>query len=301
LENSNELDKKIKIAPDFDKIYLEIKRYKNFVKKCEEYFDASFEDILQSAQNILEAYNKLKKAKEELIKANLRLIIAIARKYSPKGMFLNDLIQEGNLGLLKAVEKFDYRKGFKFSTYATWWIRQAITRYLAENTRTIRVPMHIIETIYKISRIISTKYYQGYGREPTLEELSKEIGCSVEKLNYIFRIIKHPVSLETTVGGEEDDTALKEFIKDDNTVKPEEAFCYSDLSKKIRELLKILTPKEEKIIRMRFGIGEKENYTLEEVGKNFGVTKERIRQIENIALRKLKHPNRIKILKNFLF
>ncbi|RLG11888.1 RNA polymerase sigma factor RpoD, partial [Candidatus Pacearchaeota archaeon] len=171
--------------------------------------------------------------------------------------------------------------------------------YLAENTRTIRIPVHIIETIYKISKIVSNKFYQQYGREPTLEELSKETGLSIEKLNYIFKIMKQPVSLETTVGDEEDAT-LRDFIEDQNTLKPDEAAFNTALSEKIRELLKTLSPREEKIIRLRFGIGEKEPCTLEEVGNKFGVTKERIRQIENIALRKLKHPNRIKLLKNFL-
>ncbi len=284
---------------ELKKIVVELNKYKKFLKKCEDYFGVPLEQLWKSGEVISKACFKLKKTKEELVKANLRLIISIARKYSPKGLFLSDLIQEGNIGLLKAVEKFDYRKGFKFSTYATWWIRQAITRYLAENTRTIRIPVHIIETIYKISKIISTKFYQGYGREPTLEELSKEIGLPVEKLNYIFKVMKQPISLETTVG-DEDDSTLRDFIEDQNTVKPEEATFNTALSEKIRELLKTLSPREEKIIRMRFGIGEKDYYTLEEVGKKFGVTKERIRQIESIALRKLKHPNRVKLLKNFL-
>ncbi len=284
---------------ELKKIVAELERYKKFLKKCEDYFGVPPDELWKSGEVISQACFKLKKTKEELVKANLRLIISIARRYSPNGLFLSDLIQEGNIGLLKAVEKFDYRKGFKFSTYATWWIRQAITRYLAENTRTIRIPVHIIETIYKISKIISTKFYQGYGREPTLEELSKEIGLPVEKLNYIFKVMKQPISLETTVGDEEDST-LGDFIEDQNTLKPEEVTFNSALSEKIRELLKTLSPREEKIIRMRFGIGEKDYYTLEEVGKKFGVTKERIRQIETIALRKLKHPNRVKLLKNFL-
>ncbi len=284
---------------DIEKIKKEINEYNNFLRQTNDYFGEPLERIYESGERISKAFQEIKKNKEELVKANLRLIISLARKYSPKGMFLSDLIQEGNIGLLKAIEKFDYRKGFKFSTYATWWIRQSITRYLAENTRTIRVPVHIIETIYKISKIISTKFYQEYGKDPTLDELAKETGHSIEKLNYIFKVMKHPISLETTVGDDEDAT-LRDFIEDQNSVKPDEATFNVALSEKVRELLKTLSPREEKIIRLRFGIGEREACTLEEVGNKFGVTKERIRQIESMALRKLKHPNRIKLLKNFL-
>jgi RNA polymerase primary sigma factor len=282
-----------------EKMKKDINEYNNFMKKTNNYFGEPLEKIYESGEKICQAFREIKKNKEELVKANLRLIISLARKYSPKGMFLSDLIQEGNIGLLKAIEKFDYRKGFKFSTYATWWIRQSITRYLAENTRTIRVPVHIIETIYKISKIISTKFYQEYGRDPTLDELAKETGHSIEKLNYIFKVMKQPISLETTVG-EDEDATLRDFIEDQNTIKPDEATFNTALSEKIRELLKTLSPREEKIIRLRFGIGEREACTLEEVGNKFGVTKERVRQIESMALRKLKHPNRIKLLKNFL-
>jgi len=284
---------------DIEKIKKELRNYKKFLKKLEDFFGEDLESVYKSGEVIADAFSEIKKCKEEMVKSNLRLIIALARKYSPKGMFLADLIQEGNIGLLKAIEKFDYRKGFKFSTYATWWIRQSITRYLAENTRTIRIPLHIIETIYKISKIISTKFYQEYGRDPTLDELAKETGLSIEKLNYVFKVMKQPISLESTIGDEEDST-LRDFIEDQNAVKPDEVTFNTALAEKIRDLLKTLSPREEKIIRMRFGIGEKESYTLEEVGNKFGVTKERIRQIENIALRKLKHPNRIKLLKNFL-
>ncbi len=284
---------------DLEKIKRSLFEYKKFLKRFNEFFGESLEEVYNSGEKIHQAFQEIKKCKEELVKSNLRLIISLARKYSPKGMFLADLIQEGNIGLLKAIEKFDYRKGFKFSTYATWWIRQSITRYLAENTRTIRIPLHIIETIYKISKVISTKFYQEYGRDPTLDELAKETGLSIEKLNYVFKVMKQPISLETTVGDEED-TTLRDFIEDQNAVKPDEAAFNMALSEKIRELLKTLSPREEKIIRLRFGIGEKESCTLEEVGNKFGVTKERIRQIESIALRKLKHPNRIKLLKNFL-
>lgn len=284
---------------DLENLVKEVQEYKKFLKHFDEFFGEPLEKVYKSGEEIHRAFQNIKACKEELIKSNLRLIISIARKYSPKGMFLADLIQEGNIGLLKAIEKFDYRKGFKFSTYATWWIRQAITRYLAENTRTIRIPLHIIETIYKISKSVLNKFYQEYGRDPTIDELSKETGLPVEKLNYIFKVIKQPISLELQVGDEED-TTLGDFIEDQKAVKPDEVTFNTALAEKIRELLKTLSPREEKIIRLRFGIGEKQSYTLEEVGNKFGVTKERIRQIENIALRKLKHPNRIKLLKNFL-
>lgn len=300
LESKNNFlnDTSIK-TEDYIKIKKEVETLRKKIKKSKEYFGKKLKQILKSGELIDKSFKEIKKSKEELIKANLRLIISIAKKYSPKGMFLSDLIQEGNIGLIKAVEKFDYRKGFKFSTYATWWIRQSITRYLAENTRTIRVPIHIIETIYKISKIISTKFYQEYGREPTLDELAKETNLSIERLNYIFKIMKQPISLETTVG-EDEESPLKDFIEDQGSIRPEERTINLALSEKIRELLKILSPREEKIIRLRFGIGEREPCTLEEVGNKFGVTKERIRQIETMALRKLKHPNRIKLLKNFL-
>lgn len=278
---------------------LELERLRKKLTLLKEYFGEDLEEVKSSAEKIKGAFFNIKKAKEELTNSNLRLIIAIARKYAPKGSLLADLIQEGNLGLLKAVEKFDYRKGFKFSTYATWWIRQSITKYLAEHTRTIRVPLHIIEAIHKISKIVFTKFYQEYGREPTLEELSKETGLSIEKLTYIFKVMKQPISLETTIG-EDEDTTLKDFLEDETVLSPEKISFNQDLSRKIKELLRTLSPREEKIIRLRFGLGEKESYTLEEVGKAFGITKERIRQIEGQALRKLKHPNRLRLLKNFL-
>ncbi|MFN3504883.1 MAG: sigma-70 family RNA polymerase sigma factor [Caldimicrobium sp.] len=265
-----------------------------------DFFGCNLSEILTSAEKIEQSFLQIKRAKEELVNANLRLIIYMARKYAPKNTLLSDLIQEGNLGLLKAVEKFDYRKGFKFSTYATWWIRQNIFRNIAENSGTIRVPVHIIEAVKKINKIVYLKFYQEYGREPTIEELSKETGFSIERLNYIFKVMKHPISLETTVGNEEE-TTLKDFLEDQNILRPDEATISINFSEKIREVLKTLTPREEKILRLRFGIGERQYYTLEEVGQHFGVTKERIRQIEAQALRKLKHPSRLKILKNFFY
>ena len=270
-----------------------------FSMKAKDFFGISVEEVLASAELIENRFQEIKKAKEQFAKSNLRLIISIARKYAPRGALLADLIQEGNLGLLKAIEKFDYRRGFKFSTYATWWIRQSITKYLAEHTRAIRIPVHIIETIYKISKIVSTKFYQEYGRDPTIEDLANITGMSIERLTQIFRYVKQPLSLETNIHHDED-TTLLEFIEDENSTRPDEYTFNNELSEKIKILLSTLSSREEKVIRLRFGIGEKEAYTLEEVGQKFGVSKERIRQIESMALRKLKHPKRIKYLKNLL-
>jgi RNA polymerase primary sigma factor len=267
--------------------------------KAKDFFGISSKKVLASAELIENRFQDIKKAKEQFAKSNLRLIISIARKYVPRGSLLADLIQEGNLGLLKAVEKFDYRRGFKFSTYATWWIRQSITKYLAEHTRTIRIPVHIIETIYKISKIVSTKFYQEYGRDPTIEDLANITGMSIERLNQIFKYVKQPLSLEANIHHDED-TTLLEFIEDGNSTRPDEYTFNNELSEKVRILLSTLSSREEKVIRLRFGIGEKEACTLEEVGQKFGVSKERIRQIEIMALRKLKHPKRIKYLKNLL-
>lgn len=267
--------------------------------KAKDFFGISAKKVLASAELIENRFQEIKKAKEQFAKSNLRLIISIARKYAPRGALLADLIQEGNLGLLKAIEKFDYRRGFKFSTYATWWIRQSITKYLAEHTRTIRIPVHIIETIYKISKIVSTKFYQEYGRDPTIEDLANITGMSIERLNQIFKYVKQPLSLEANIHHDED-TTLLEFIEDGNSTRPDEYTFNNELSEKVRILLSTLSSREEKVIRLRFGIGEKEACTLEEVGQKFGVSKERIRQIESMALRKLKHPKRIKFLKNLL-
>jgi RNA polymerase primary sigma factor len=268
--------------------------------KAKDFFGIPAEEVLASAELIENRFQEIKKAKEQFAKSNLRLIISIARKYASHGALLADLIQEGNLGLLKAIEKFDYRRGFKFSTYATWWIRQSITKYLAEHTRTIRIPVHIIETIYKISKIVSTKFYQEYGRDPTIEDLANITGMSIERLNQIFKYVKQPLSLEANIHHDED-TTLLEFIEDGNSTRPDEYTFNNELSEKVRILLSTLSSREEKVIRLRFGIGEKEACTLEEVGQKFGVSKERIRQIESMALRKLKHPKRIKYLKNLLF
>ncbi|MCI4453465.1 MAG: sigma-70 family RNA polymerase sigma factor [Thermodesulfobacterium sp.] len=288
---------------DFAKRYKSMKSQDKLLRlniKAEDFFGISVDKVLASAELIENRFQEIKKAKEQFAKSNLRLIISIARKYAPRGAFLADLIQEGNLGLLKAIEKFDYRRGFKFSTYATWWIRQSITKYLAEHTRTIRIPVHIIETIYKISKIVSTKFYQEYGRDPTIEDLANITGMSIERLNQIFKYVKQPLSLEANIHYDED-TTLLEFIEDGNSTRPDEYTFNNELSEKVRILLSTLSSREEKVIRLRFGIGEKEACTLEEVGQKFGVSKERIRQIESMALRKLKHPKRIKYLKNLLF
>lgn len=261
----NNLRKLIKKENFENTLWHDYQKFIHNIFNVQEYFGCEIMKVIESAHKIQQAFFRIKRAKEQLIYANLRLIISIARKYAPKGALFSDLVQEGNIGLIKAVEKFDYRKGFKFSTYATWWIRQNITRYLAEHTRTIRVPVHIIEAIHKISKIVYTKFYPEYGREPTIEELSKETGLSVERLNYIFKVMKHPVSLETTVGDDED-TTLKDFLEDQNILKPDEATFTLALSDKIREILKTLSAREEKVIRLRFGIGERQYYTLEEVG-----------------------------------
>jgi RNA polymerase primary sigma factor len=302
LENEEEekkILKKLSLSPDdIQRLEKRLKSVKKKLEKIEQESGFRAGELASEIRAIANGERKSKAAKSELVEANLRLVVSIAKKYTNRGLQFLDLIQEGNIGLMKAVDKFEYQRGYKFSTYATWWIRQAITRAIADQARTIRIPVHMIETINKLIRT-SRQLVQEIGREPSPEEIAERMNLPLDKVRKVLKIAKEPISLETPIG-EEEDSHLGDFIEDKGVVSPLEAVIKANLSEQTAKVLASLTPREEKVLRMRFGIGERSDHTLEEVGQNFEVTRERIRQIEAKALRKLRHPSRSKKLKSFV-
>ena len=297
---ANRLEKRVEAtrANGNRELRKELRQARSNLGDFEGRIQASAMELRRSYQNIMNGEERAEAAKGELIEANLRLVVSIAKKYTNRGLQFLDLIQEGNIGLMKAVDKFEYRRGYKFSTYATWWIRQAITRAIADQARTIRIPVHMIETINKLIRT-SRQLVQEYGREPTSEEIAKRMEIPVVKVRKVLKIAQEPISLETPIG-EEEDSHLGDFIEDRGVISPAEAVININLKEQTESVLKTLTPREEKVIKMRFGLDDGSEHTLEEVGQSFAVTRERIRQIEAKALRKLRHPSRSRKLRAFL-
>ncbi len=283
---------------DIEGIWRDLTAFEKAMVQKENEIKVRFRNMHRVMTNIDSGHLRAKQAKSELTRANLRLVVSIAKKYTNRGLQFLDLIQEGNIGLMKAVDKFEYRRGYKFSTYATWWIRQAITRAIADQARTIRIPVHMIETINKLIRT-SRYLVQELGREPDPEEIAEKMEIPLNKVRKVLKIAREPISLDTPIG-EEEDSHLGDFIEDKKFMLPSDASVNLNLAEQTRKVLATLTPREEKVLRMRFGIGEKSDHTLEEVGQDFSVTRERIRQIEAKALRKLRHPTRSRKLKNFI-